>query len=616
MQFDFSPNEEGCFVFQVVNFPIGVRSQPSIDAEDKTMLEFEVGELVSIDLIQHTTDPNNGPYLRLADMSGWLFWNCLGQERMRKVDMERGLFETYVDNFPHGQYLRRHPVTSSDLDYEVDGEAVLYQCGTKLFCDAKVVHPSNGIMFYRVQGTSGWVFDQKLGPDGIPERFMLLPSQQVCTGDFCYQVLKDVKILPRPDSVEKVRSTETIESGQLVSVDYIRENPMEEGEKRCLRLSDGAGWLNSTEDDVPVLENVAVLQGSWVVQVCSPEGVNLRRHPTLRKDKSLPIFYHTGSVIQCDRKVSARDGTKYYRVLGTSGWIFDRRGDNTVLQLLSAGSELQVRTHNPWDPNFVRGIAATLDSIQENKGLQTSGECFLSFCRKDAAVNITILVGCKTRTVALIVDEACTVCEHNCTTKKLLGLFNLDLPSDTQAAPETENSPTNEGSSMPLSESSMINASSVIAATNSTPEPLKILPPQELSTVPTGVIDSSAQEEMELRKELLDLDIQEQATKERRNLIFSKIKLWDDARSAGALNFQQLVKDRKQERKGKGYGSTTGEGGGERGKEDLSKKSIKMKKLGKIHITRPRSLKTAQSTWSSSTQLSGSAGSVWTDKVH
>ena len=50
-------DEEGCFVFQVVNSSIVVRSQPTLLEEDMTRLEFDVNELVSVDLIHYPQDP-------------------------------------------------------------------------------------------------------------------------------------------------------------------------------------------------------------------------------------------------------------------------------------------------------------------------------------------------------------------------------------------------------------------------------------------------------------------------------------------------------------------------------------------------------------------------------
>ena len=68
MQYDIPHEEEGCFVFEVVNNPICARSQPNILTEDSTRLEFEVGELVSIDLIQHSsTDKNNEDTISISD---------------------------------------------------------------------------------------------------------------------------------------------------------------------------------------------------------------------------------------------------------------------------------------------------------------------------------------------------------------------------------------------------------------------------------------------------------------------------------------------------------------------------------------------------------------------
>jgi hypothetical protein len=122
------------------------------------------------------------------------------------------------------------------------------------------------------------------------------------------------------------------------------------------------------------MEEVAIMQGSWEVKVLNPPvGVGLRRHPIDSQTKMFKTIYPTDTLLQCDCKVVGHNGVAFYRVRNTMGWIFDQRGDSDLLQELSADEENTTLDDNDnnkqgegWTPDFVRGIAATVDGLEEN----------------------------------------------------------------------------------------------------------------------------------------------------------------------------------------------------------------------------------------------------------
>ena len=100
----------------------------------------------------------NGPFLRLADYTGgWLFERKNGQRVMTKIASKRGLWAFKVVN-EVGIALRRHPIDCADRNEKMMVDpSVVYPPGYIVVADVKVVS-SKGVEFYRVQGTSGWVF--------------------------------------------------------------------------------------------------------------------------------------------------------------------------------------------------------------------------------------------------------------------------------------------------------------------------------------------------------------------------------------------------------------------------------------------------------------------------
>jgi hypothetical protein len=61
----------------------------------------------------------------------------------------------------------------------------------------------------------------------------------------------------------------------------------------------------------------------------------------------------------------------FYRVIGTTGWVFDKRDGLIMMELLSSGTASSAMdldsamVENGWSPDFVRGVAATVDGMEE-----------------------------------------------------------------------------------------------------------------------------------------------------------------------------------------------------------------------------------------------------------
>ena len=413
--------EEGIFVFMVLQDSTVVLSRPSDDASE-TRLFFDAQELVSADLIQRATfqqffgEPGNNSascqanmeFVRLTDQTGWLpvqkfvasesgAYNAIPS--LRPVPVERGLWTLYVDNFPRGQYLRRHPVQSQDLNVEImththnlqvsgsDDEededefehqqttqAVLYQPFQKVHCHARVTHPVTGVAYYRVQGAvSGWLLDRRMPTNKDPVvRSMLLPEECVVTDQvFCFKALHNIAIRSSPTIADDCGTTESISKGTIVSVDLIRTTQIDEDDSLVngpyLRMSDGRGWVFVNKRGTPVMEQLQCRQGRWQLKVVGAN-VSLLENPST-KDAYGTIITR-GTVVECDRQLihDHKDEIHtFYHVTGLSGgWIYDALNDGQcAVHVLSEQSNEQDAMDGtsllPWNPEFVRGQAACFD---------------------------------------------------------------------------------------------------------------------------------------------------------------------------------------------------------------------------------------------------------------
>jgi hypothetical protein len=138
-----------------------IRHRPICSESSKTSRAVMPHELVVVDVIRDSPYQNgNGPFLRLADGSGWLFEKKLGERAMIEVPIHTGHWVFAIRNEPVGMVLRQQPMDCQDRVFR-DG---IYPTGALVECDRKVTN-SAGVNFYRVRGTAGWLFDTR---NGVP----------------------------------------------------------------------------------------------------------------------------------------------------------------------------------------------------------------------------------------------------------------------------------------------------------------------------------------------------------------------------------------------------------------------------------------------------------------
>jgi len=419
-------DQEGCFVYEVIEgSSIGVRNAPDVSDKSRTDMQFGGGQLVSIDLIRPSriSGSNNGPFLRLSDGSGWLFEQKYGEKCMRRIPVETGLWVVYVDNYPAGQSLRSHPVDRSSV--KVKG--VVYLPMQKLYCDRKVHH--KGVNYFRVQGTEGWVFDVRPQEDET-NRYMLLDESMVKTGLFAFRSLARIAIRNRPVVGDDSRTIWSVSENQIVVVDVVRESPHKHGNGPFLRLADGCGWLFEYKYKEKLMEEIKVEPGKWVFLVGNGvAGIGLRRHPIDSLKLLTGVTYKMGTRLVCDCRVKCPTGVNFFRVEGTGGWVFDKRGDSRMMELIESSSPRSIleaqahRTGSEWSPDFVRGVAAACVGVEEISYNPTSR--VISF-RTVQGVRVNVYY--TTRTIGTALDHPLQgktqLFRRNCSDEELVTIMN------------------------------------------------------------------------------------------------------------------------------------------------------------------------------------------------
>jgi hypothetical protein len=509
--------EEGSFVYQVVRTDgVIVREHPysfatatnaadafshhededdDDDDEEDDIEEyiFQLQELVEVD--QVVTHAGNS-LLRLADHTGWLAAEWQGQVAMKRLECKTGLWSWYVDNYPVGITVRRHPLDSADLlPTERQQHQHLQRLWPfqKIYCDRQVVHPVTGVTFYRLQSCSmgnasnsnlsrsikpmlstmvsatstslgdestnaatvqtltmtmmttmaatvpslGWVYDRTPASKDGQDLFWLLEESMIQRGKlWVYRSLhEDLVIRKVPNIAWNMRRDDELRlpHGDMVAVHQIRTSPYSQGNGPFLQLTDGSGWLFESRNGSAVMEQVPVETGHWECKVLNaPVGVGLRRHPMDGQEQLFGnVVFPYESVLQCDAKVTNPDTkVSHYRVQGTDGWVFDRRDEMEMLEVLSWSSvpkhQQQQQPNDGWSPDFVRGIAATVEGLQEKAYYPHSR--VVSF---QIGGSMEIHVFLSTRTVTRAIDHPglhrkVHSSQRNCTPKDLLAFFRKD----------------------------------------------------------------------------------------------------------------------------------------------------------------------------------------------
>lgn len=157
----------GVFCFEALENLL-VRSKSTVSDDAGTSYKIRKGSLVSVDAIQETSsDPGNGPFLRLSDGSGWLFTHKNGVPMMKQVHVQPGLWELQVLPTSEGLTMQTNPgVVNSEKDPSPNPP--FFAPNTMLQADyrIRIMHPSctnekKSIIYYRIQGTQGWIPDHQ-----------------------------------------------------------------------------------------------------------------------------------------------------------------------------------------------------------------------------------------------------------------------------------------------------------------------------------------------------------------------------------------------------------------------------------------------------------------------
>lgn len=135
---------------------LNVRSAPTVDPLQDTGVKMSSGSLVVVDYtITLPNEHGNGPFLRLADDSGWLYVNHLNEAVVEEVPVVDGTWEFVVQDTPLGVARKVHP-NDSDA-YYLESKAQHFEVNDQIVCDKEVEDATNGVKFYRVKGTTEWV---------------------------------------------------------------------------------------------------------------------------------------------------------------------------------------------------------------------------------------------------------------------------------------------------------------------------------------------------------------------------------------------------------------------------------------------------------------------------
>lgn len=464
-----------------------------------------------------------------------------------QLNIDRALWAFYIDNIPNGQHLIRHPVDR--IEFMV-GPKAHYPPMRKIYCDRRVISTLTGQLFYRVQGTKGWIVDRCSAPSrGSSEQTisMLLPESNVQTGLFAFRCKR--RIVVRMQTDEFVAPT-VINKGQIIVADVIRksidydsitclsnqqgseESPANDmdlsdgsnatvhGDDPYLRLSDGSGWLFRSKAGEDFLERNPLEIGSWKLKCVSPTPVSLCRQPIDRQDMMYPSkSVKHKSIINCDVRIPGTHGIVYYRVTGTDGYIFDRNEYGDVLFELMAtpGSnesksmKVMSSDERSWTSDFVRGIASLIDGIKEVEH-DTQGQ-FLSF----SAIS-------KPDTKVIVYYAT-----------KIVGSSSINGLGNTQVFRKQ---------CSPAEVADMLRTLLVTRATKTDDEPAAM----SIYKFNHGATDDVTEEEEQmLRQELIDCYAKSETLKHQQLVLLRTLKKCDDKRALAEQRIAKLESKRKEE---------------------------------------------------------------------
>jgi hypothetical protein len=386
----------------------------------------------------------------------------------------------------------------------------------KIYCDRKVIHPDTGVCFYRVQGTAGWVFEKRTRDHFLGPALMLLQETMVEKGHFAYRAIENLAIRIEPDVDDSARTSRIISKGEIVDVDVIRKSS---GDGLVngpfLRLTDGSGWLFEKKHGKAVMAPLHVISGTWTFTVANVSGIVIRRQPIDSNMMKSEMKFPKGASVRCDRMVVSESGVRFYHVEKTNnGWVFDMRNGHEMLTLQTIGppaNEVSFSSSTSWTPDFVRGIAVSVDGLTEIAFTPTSR--LISFRSSDGT---RINVYYTTRTVGTAMDHPTQgktqLFRRNCTPCELLDIFKNPRVHTGRGYQRRE----------------FFGAS-----------------PQVSTPYGPGIIVE--EEEEEIRNDLFDCEQEIQKLLKKRQELISIIRISELKRAEEATTYQKLVDKRTQE---------------------------------------------------------------------
>ena len=545
----------GCFVY-LVQEPLRPRVRPCPHADYTAGHRFHPGDLVSVDAVRlpdtgeknssnksNSSSPFTTAYLRLSDGSGWLPQTSPGKINVQQIPVTAGLWKFYIDNYPVGQALRRHPIDSAEMHLpptdSIDQKPIIYPPMQLVHVDRVCTHPTTGICWYRVQGTdNGWIVDRRLNSSVN----MLVPATKVQTGMFAFVAIRSLSVRSLCSTSDHVMTQHAVKQGQVVTVDVIRtwpslrQNPSAAEDSDTenhsasgpyLRLTDGSGWVFVRKEGMEIMRQIPILAVQAQLEVLNyPVGLSLRRFPQDDQDKIIhqDKSYRPGTLLQADLQVTDGEGVRYYHIVGTDGWLFDRRGRESMLKVLNEGeptsddsvissqqpSMAVIKPEDGWTTEFVRGVASTVDRLYEVEYHPNSQVlCF------ESTDHVRIDVYCATRTVGVKPTGKAYTWYRNCTPRALWQLLSMDLVD-------------------------MVTKSS---ATSRRDVEVTVNYMQTIIDVQT----SKAIEEEEARNHLLRIDQEIDDLLEKRLSFLTRVKAFDAERNAAAELMKKLAEERKTE---------------------------------------------------------------------
>lgn len=90
-----------------------------------------------------------------------------------------------------------------------------------------------------------------------------------------------------------------------------------------------------------LLKDVAAQRGLWALKVVNEAGIYLRKHPIdcSQRERHMrvepEVLFPKGYTLLADTKVVSSAGVEFYCVQGTDGWVFTRRGEVTMMKVVS-----------------------------------------------------------------------------------------------------------------------------------------------------------------------------------------------------------------------------------------------------------------------------------------